>query len=479
MALLALLAVCPAAGAQEPPEAFVIRVEKVINEARAKAVQRNIELAERSGAKTIIIELDTPGGTLDASRELGDFIFTKDNLDIVAYVNKEAFSGGTIVALACKAIYIDERLGTIGDVAPVKPTGEIIGEKMQTVVRESMLKYARERGYPQALVKAMVTKEIEVFRLQLQDEPEGVYQYVEGTMLETWTDEERAKIVKQDLLVPAGQLLTMGTEQALEYGFAKQAVANREALYEALGVDAGKVRELRLTASERLLALVDTFSPLLIVAGIVLVFMELNHPGFGLPGLLGLTCFAAFFLIKWTLQYAHMLELVLFALGLVLLLLEFLVIPGFGLAGIVGIVLVFISLVLAFQGFTLPGTSDQAHDFQINIVTVLGVFAASGVGIAVLARYLSSLPVLRHIMHVHDLAAAHVGEIGEAHTPGLAGMVGQVGIALTPLHPAGRAEFGERLLDVVTEGDFVAKGARIRILAVQGARVVVEPHQEG
>jgi membrane-bound serine protease (ClpP class) len=209
------------------------------------------------------------------------------------------------------------------------------------------------------------------------------------------------------------------------------------------------------------------------------MFIELNHPGFGLPGLLGLGCFAVFFIIKWTQAYARMLEVVLFGIGVVLLLLEFLVIPGFGVAGILGIACVFISLVLALQGFTLPTTSGQSHDFLVNIVTVLGSFAVSGICIVALARLLPSLPLLSRITHKQSLAAAHVGEIGEVHTPGLAAMAGQVGIALTPLHPAGRGEFGERILDVVTEGEFVPRGARVRILAVRGARVVVEADHEG
>ncbi len=483
MLLLAGVAVCvlssggvPARAqeAQEPVEACVIKIEGVINSARAKAVMRQIERARRLGAGTVILELNTPGGTLDASRALGDFVFTRDDLRIVAYVNNDAFSGGTMVALACQAIYMDARLGSIGDVAPVGPTGEILGEKQQTVVRDSMLKYARARGYPLALVRSMVTKEIEVLRLQMEDEPEGAYRYVEGTELDLWDEERLAKIVDQRIVVNAGELLTVGSEQAIEFGFARAAVSGAEELYELLELDPARVIELHLTASERLLALLDTFSPLLLVAGMILLYMELSQPGVGLPGLLALICFGVFFIVKWTQAYVHMLEIVLFGIGMVLLLLEVFVIPGFGVAGIAGIACVFVSLVLAFQGFTVPTTAEQVRTLEVSIVTVLGAFALSGLLMAVLARFLPSVPLFRRITHVDTLAAAHVGDIGEVHTPGLAGMTGEVGVALTPLHPAGRAEFGERLLDVVTEGEFVPKGARVRILAVQGPRVVVE-----
>ncbi len=466
------------AAAQEKPEAFIIRIGGVITQAYSEAVQRKITYALEQGVDTVILELDTPGGTIEDSTALADFVFQQDELRVVAYVHSQAYSGGTMVALACDEIYIDAAVGRMGDVAPVLPTGEILGEKIQSVVRETMLGYGRARGYPEALVKAMVTKEIEVYRLQMQDEPEGHYIYVTSDDLRAWTEEKLDKIIQKDLIVPAGELLTMHADKAVEYGFARKAVRSPQELMDVLQLNPRRVERLYLTGSERLLTFLDMFSPFLIVGGFILLFIELSHPGFGLPGILGIACFVVFFLVKYTLHYARMLEVVLFLIGLVLLALEIFVIPGFGVVGITGIALLFISLVLACQEFVIPQTSGETLAFQWNLLKVMGSFAATGVSLIVLARFLSSVPGLGAIMHRADLAAARVAEIGEMHMPGLSSMAGREGIALTPLHPAGRAEFGERILDVVTEGDFIDKGARIRIREVRGNTVVVEPQRE-
>ncbi|MHC4592047.1 MAG: NfeD family protein [Planctomycetota bacterium] len=476
LVVLPLFLACVPAFAQQPPDAYIIKIDGPISEAYAKAVLRRLEYADEQGVETIILELDTPGGTIEDSRELADFIFKADHLNVIAYVNKDALSGGTMVALACKAIYVDASLGTIGDVAPVGPGGVIVGEKVQSPVREIMARYARARGYPEALVKAMVTKELEVWRIQTVNDPEGSYTYLTGSELDGMTDEQRAEIVSKKLIVAAGELLTMDAQRAVDYGFARKAVQNVQELYDELDIDGDNVQRLYLTGSERALTFLDVFSPLLIVAGFVLIFMELSHPGFGLPGILGIACFGAFFVIKWTLHYAQLLELLLFLAGVVLLLVEVFVTPGFGLPGVIGILLIFVSLVLACQQFGLPGTPAQKLAFQYNLLKVIGSFAAAGIGIAVLIRFVPSLPVLSAIVHRHDLGSAHAGEIGERRTPGLAAMAGAVGIALTALRPAGRADFDDTLLDVVTEGEFIEKGARVQIQEVRGNRVVVRRH---
>ncbi|MHC4480750.1 MAG: NfeD family protein [Planctomycetota bacterium] len=476
---LLLLALCRPAAAQQRPDAYIVKIEGIISQAYSKAVQRKIDKAWEEGVDTIILELDTPGGTVGDSMELADYIFQLEQTEVIAYVHPEAYSGGTMVALACKEIYIAESVGMMGDVAPVGPTGDIAGEKFQTVIREKMASYARARGYPEALVKAMVTKELEVWRLQMADEPEGTLTYVTGAELTAMTDEQAAKIISRKLVVAAGQLLTMDANQAVQYGFARATVGSEEELLDVLGLRPGSVDRLYLTGSERLLTFLDAFSPFLIVAGCVLLFIEVSHPGFGLPGILGIGCFVIFFVIKVTLHYARMLEILLFVVGILLLLVEVFITPGFGVTGISGLVLVFISLVLASQEFGLPGTPRETLAFQYNLLKVTGALALSGVAFVVMARYLTSLPLLSRIVHRGDLAAAHAGELGEVRTPGLAEMIGEVGVALTALRPAGRAEFGDRLLDVVTEGDFVEKGARIQIQQIHGSRVVVKPHREG
>ncbi|MGD2174253.1 MAG: NfeD family protein [Candidatus Brocadiaceae bacterium] len=477
-AVLALLAlsVPSSALAREEPQAYILRLDGAITEAYSKAVQRYIEKARAEGIETFILELNTPGGTVQASMELGDFIFQQEDVSIVAYINDQAYSGGTMVALACDSIFIDAATGRMGDVAPVGPGGQIQGEKIQSVIREAMLSYARARGYPEALVKAMVTKEVEVLRVKTVDDPKPAF--ITGVTLRNMPEEQRAKIVEQEVIVPAGELLTMHADRAVEYGFARQPVRSPQHLFDTLGLAPGRVERLYLTPSERVLTVLDLFSPLLIVGGFILLYIEITHPGFGLPGMLGIGCFVAFFVIKWTLHYAHMLEVLLFLAGLILILIEVFIIPGFGVVGISGLVLVFISLVLTFQQFAIPRSTSEFRAFQLNLLRVTGALAASVVGIALLIRYLPSLPLLSRVVHRGNLASAYASEGLERRTPHLAEMVGDVGVAATALRPAGRAEFGDKLLDVVTEGDFVEKGERVQIQQIHGNRIVVAPYRE-
>ncbi len=214
------------------------------------------------------------------------------------------------------------------------------------------------------------------------------------------------------------------------------------------------------------------------MAGFVLLFVELIHPGFGLPGILGIACFVAFFVIKVSLHYAGALEVLLFVAGLVLLLLEIFVIPGFGVAGISGILLMFAGLVLAFQRFDVPRTGEEWVIFEYNLLKVVASLAASAIGIGVTVRLVPSMPGLRRVMNVHDESKARIGDLQESRTPGVTRMVGDVGVALTPLRPAGRADFGNHRLDVVTEGEFIERGRQVRIESVTGNHIVVSLYRE-
>jgi len=448
----------------------------MINEALFRAVQRKLNYAAQNGAELIILELDTPGGTVDASQALADFIFKDVQARVVAYVNTKAYSGGTMVALACDEIYMDSAVGMMGDVAPIMPTGQEVGEKFQSPVRKALLNYAQDR-YPLALVEAMVSKDTEVYRIHMADEPPGTWRYVKGAELEAMAEGDRARIDSKKLIVPKGQLLTLSARDAVQYGFARKTVSSRLALYDELGVEPGRVTWLYMTGSEKVLAFLDTFSPLLIVGGLILLFIELQSPGFGLPGIAGLACIGTFLLVKYSLHYAHLLEILLFVAGLGLLLIEILLIPGFGVVGILGIVLLFASAVLMLQQFTWPVTPSEIRAFAFNVLEVTGIFLATVVALFLLVRYIGKIPLLERLVSRQTMAEAVLSASAREGEAALSELVGRVGVALTPLRPAGRAEFGDRLLDVVTEGDFLEKGTRVEVVAVRGPTVTVTRHR--
>ena len=473
-----LVAGSPEAQAAEK-KAYHLVLTGMINEASALWVKEGIEEALAGGADIVILEMDTPGGTVQASQDLGDYILKQDALEIVAYVNTEAISGGTMVALACDSIYMDERVGMIGDVAPVTPTGEMLPEKMQTVVRETLANYARQRGYPVALVQAMVSPGYTVYRLRMDDNNGESFRFERRADIEAWSEEEKDLIVSRELIVAEGELLTLATPEAVEYGMAAGGVSSRLHLFDELGLDAGMVERIYLTWTQRLLTLLNTLSPLFLIGGLILLYMELNEPGLGLPGILGVACLATFFLVKYSLHYAEVFEIILFAIGVGLLMLEIFVIPGFGLAGVSGIGLIFVSLVLMLQQFRLPSSPAEIEAFQFNLLEVTVVFLAVIFGLILLARFMGKVPFLKKVIRTETLSSANVYSGGvsapalESANVEVTDMIGAEGIAITPLHPSGKAEFGDRQYDVTAEGEYIEKGARIEVVAARGRRLAV------
>ncbi|MDP6438988.1 MAG: NfeD family protein, partial [Candidatus Brocadiia bacterium] len=167
-----------------------------------------------------------------------------------------------------------------------------------------------------------------------------------------------------------------------------------------------------------------------------------------------------------------------FGIGVVLLIIEVFFIPGFGVAGISGIVLIFASMVLMLQQFTVPGTQSEWRAFGNNILMVLGTFVASAVALVLLVTHMKSVPLLNRMILRRTLAGAGATAVAGRYGEELSGLVGEVGLALTALRPAGRAEFGDRQADVVTQGEFLERGTRVEVMEVHGPRVVVKAHEE-
>ena len=463
--------------AAEAPKAYLIRLKGMINEAYAQAIIRKMREADAQGVKTIILELDTGGGTVDASMKLADFIFKDVKARVIAYVNPRAYSGGTMVAIACDEIYIDADIGMMGDVGVILMSGEELGEKFQSPVRKAMGNYADGRGYPVALAEAMVSKNHDVFRIHMKDDPPDHFRYAKDTDVELMREEDRQKIESKDLVVAKGELLTLSAKDAVKYGFARKAVENRAEFLKAVQIDESQVTRMYMTGSELVLTILDAFGPVLFVAGLILLFIEMLHPGFGLPGILGLVLLGTFFVVKVCNQYARLLEILLFVAGVVLLLIEIFFIPGFGVPGIIGIGLLFVSVVLMMQPFDWPHNPYQTEMFLRNIATVIGMFVATAVGLLLLAKYVGSVPVLNRLVTGHTMATATVSTAMTPEEQPITGLVGQVGVAITPLRPTGRAEFGDRQVDVLTEGDFLEKGAVLEVIEVKGRQVVVKVHR--
>lgn len=452
-------------------EVLWIKIEGPIGPRQSRAIRRLYERVDEKHMKTVILELDTPGGLIMDSFDIADTIYRHDQVTTIAYVTSMALSGGTIVALACNEIYMLPG-SQIGDVAPIDPSqrGVILGEKVQTPVRSKLRTFAKARGYPVALTDAMVTKELEVFKVKFQGDPK--VRYMSREEINNLPEAALKQIVDKQLVVAAGKLLTMDAGEAEQFGFARK-IKDRAQLLQRLGITEDQIEQ---RAGSRLglgLKILNTLAPVLLAAGLVLLFFEFATPGFAVPGILGVTLLVTVFITKSIVGTASTGEILLFVIGLGLVAVDVFVTAGFGLIGIPGILCVIIGLVLSFQDFGWPKNDAQWHTFGLNIIQVLGSLVMTVVVIGVVARYVVRVPLFNRLVLTRDLSAATINSGAPGVEDRRSGLAGKVGTAVTPLRPSGRILIDGDVFDAVTDGEFVANGSPVKVLAVEGMRIVV------
>jgi membrane-bound ClpP family serine protease len=283
--------------------------------------------------------------------------------------------------------------------------------------------------------------------------------------------------VNEGQVKAAGQLLELTAAKAKDYGIARYVVdnpRNLQELYALYGL--GKVQEAPPDWLEKLAIFLGdpVVAMFLVIIGVTCLILELKMPGIGVPGVIAALCFVLFFWAQWNGQVT-LLAVLLFLLGLVMIGIEVFILPGFGVTGISGILLVLAGLGLATVD-RMPQTSQEWVSFGQTLTTFgFGLIVATAAAFTV-ARYLPNIPYANRLVlappgekeGVEDASAA--SGVGE----NLVALLGAVGTAATVLRPAGMARFGDAYVDVVTEGGFVPAGARVQVIEIEGTRVVVK-----
>ncbi len=459
-----------------------VTLDGMVGDGMAYSLKRRLEEAKALEPAMVIFEINTYGGKLASALEIANRIFDEVEPPTVAYVNNKAISAGALIAVSCDEIVM-QKGATLGDCQVVTPSGEAVrSEKIDTVLRARFRTFC-EGKYPSALAEAMVTQEIEVFELERLD-GQRVYmtrKEYENLMrspdeLAHYKNPTQAKIV-----VHKDELLTMTHTEALRYGFSRATVTSRRDVLENYGVADRQVVVLGWTWSERFVRLLDAIGPLLLTLGILGILIELKTPGFGIPGIIGLVLIATFFFGKYAAGLAEVWEILLFIVGVGLLAVELFVTPGFGVLGLAGLLLMLASVVLSLQYFIIPETDYEYSVFQRNIVTLGGVVFGVFVGAVLIGKYLHRAPYLGKIILAAPTdsgptavaTAVSPAPAREQEEKRASELVGRRGRAVTMLRPAGRADFDGEPFDVVTEGDFIQPGEPVEITAVQGNRIIV------
>jgi len=404
---------------------YLIKIEGEIDLPLAAYVEYALSKAQSEGATGIVLWVDTPGGRIDAAMEISDSVLNTP-LPTLAVV-KNAFSAGALISLSAEQIAMLPG-SEIGAALPItvtpisKPTAA--DRKFISAFKAKFRAVAEARGRPVELAEAMVDPDIKI---------EGV--------------------------VGKGEPLTLTAAKAVELGIADFECNSLSEALEKAGFDAA-VKKLEVPTRIKVARLLTSMyvAPVLLALGLLGLVVEFFTPGFGIPGFLGLLMLSLYFIGGLMAGMSGVVEVSLFLVGIALLMAEMFLIPGFGVAGIGGLASLAASIYLTFD--------DQA--LMVGSLAVI----IGAIGLFVVFRYLPRTRAA-HALVLDD-------SIGAQAPPQerLSRLLGAVGTAVSDLRPAGVARFGERKVDVVADGEYIPKGALIRVIEVEGARVVVRQEEE-
>ncbi len=474
---------------QKKVKAAVIICEGMIDNGLYKSIERRSEFALEQGCEYLIFEIDTFGGELMAAHDIWEYFMHDINLrsHTVAYVSKKAISAGALISVACNDIIMKQNT-RIGDCAPIALGAKLEGverEKVETDTRAAFEAAGEENGYPTVLLKAMVSQQIEVYKVKNKET--GKFEFFEGDSLPD--DPNKYELDNKSIVVAKDELLTLTASEALEYGIARAVVKNRDEVLSYLagrdGIDFdGGVLILKTNWSEEMVRWLNSpvVAGILIMVALLGVYIEFNTPGIGLPGLVAVICFAILIGSKYLIGMANWIEVALFAVGLLLLTIEVFVLPGFGIAGVTGIIFIMagiFGMLVKNPPETLPWPRSE-FDWYIftNGLSGLLIGVAGFIILAyIFSKFIPRLEFLSGLILVPT--AAKKGdevEISSTYPPETisAGIkVGDRGVVITTLRPAGKARFGDAIVDVVAEGDFLAADTKVKIIEIRGNRAVV------
>ena len=422
------------ASVQDPPKGAVVRVpvHGVIELGLAPFIARSIREAEKAGAKAIILDIETPGGRVDAAQHIVNSV-KEAKVPIYAFVNRRAFSAGAMIALAADQIYMRQG-SVIGAATPIVGDGTKASEKIVSAMRSEMRALAEARGLDPRVAEAMVDEDIAI---------EGV--------------------------VEKGKLLTLTTDEAVKVGYAKE-VSDWTALMAELRSVGSPVTDAEVNWAEGLVRFFThpMVAPLLLSLGFLGLLIELKTPAFGLAGVFGAICLGLFFGSHYLVGLAGWEELMLLVAGVALVGVEMFVLPGFGVAGIAGSLAILGSVYLSLVShLSIEAQMSQAAGMLSAAILVVIVGAW-----ALLRALPRSGRFSRSGVMLGDATDRTSGYIS---SPIRAELVGATGIALTDLRPSGAAQIGDERVDVVADSAFIGAGTPVRVVRSEGYRHVVVP----
>jgi len=395
------------------------------------------EEARDRGADVVLIHMNTYGGMLESADSIRNKIL-ESSIPVYVFIDHNAASAGALISIACDSIYMTQG-ATIGAATVVDQSGTPVPDKYQSYMRAMMRSTAEATGRDPDIAQAMVDPRIKI---------EGV--------------------------IDSGSVLTFTASEALKYGFCEATARNIPEVLEKAGIDEYELIEQELRPLDKIISfLINPFvSGILIMIIIGGIYFELQTPGVGFPLIAAVTAAVVYFAPLYLEGLADHWEIILFIVGIVLIAVEIFAIPGFGITGIAGIVLV-------VTGLTLSMVGNIGFDFSgVNFEKVVTAFFI--VIISILLAIILSYYFTKKLFSQNRLFGSLALETVQSHEDGYTSsdkayevMIGKSGIAYTMLRPSGKVKIGEDIFDATALTGYIDKGEKVEVVKYETTQLFV------
>ena len=436
--LVFLVLLTPVSKAQTgKSKVMVMEIKDEIDPRMLRYVKLALENAEKIKADYVVIDMDTYGGVLTDAKEIVDLImdFKKP---VWVYVNSDAASAGALISIACDSIYMSPG-ATIGAATVVEGAGgQAAPDKYQAYMRGIMRSTAEKNGRDPRIAEGMVDERIVI-----------------------------------DSIKPEGRVITFTTKEALKYGFCEAQVETIQEILKRNKVTNYELEIFKLGTTEKIIAFVINpfISGILILIILGGIYFELQTPGIGFPLFASVTALILYLVPYYLNGLAEYWEIIALFVGILLLMAEVFVIPGFGVAGIAGIILTVMSLVLIML-------NNDFFNFEFVPMgdIIRATFAAiGGISGGMLLLFFGGAR-LTETKAFQRMALTDQQESSQGFSVNTStiDMLGKKGISHTVLRPSGKVFIDEIVYDAFTRGEYVEKGESIEVVGIEGVTLRVK-----
>ncbi|MGM0844194.1 MAG: NfeD family protein [Bacillota bacterium] len=401
---------------------YVIPIEKEVEKGLHAFLSRGINDAREAGADTIVFQIDTPGGLVDAAGSIAKLL-NNTEIKTVAFIDNRALSAGAFIALHADEIYMVPN-GTMGAAAVIDQAGNSADEKAQSYWLAAMRSAAETSGRDPKYALAMADKTVDL----------------------------------PEVGAGEGELLTLDAKTAQTVDYSEGTVSNMDELLIQIGMEGAEVVSIEETFAEKLARFITNpvVVPILLSLASLGLVVELYSPGFGVAGSVGLASLLLFFYGHLVAGLAGFETLILLLIGIGLIVAEFFL-PG-GIAGILGIGAIIGSILMAGGDVVAMGTS------------LLIAVAVAIIAMVVFVKVFGKKMKLFNKIILKDSTSTESGYVSNVNRLEL---IGTTGVTMTALRPSGTVVIDDERIDAVSEGGFIGQNKPVRVVKVEGSRTVV------